>query len=82
MARISGVNLPNEKRLAIGLTYVFGIGHSLANAIIKTACLDANIKCKDLNEGQTNQLRKIIDTQYRTEGELKREILGNIKRQR
>ncbi|OGG86998.1 30S ribosomal protein S13 [Candidatus Kuenenbacteria bacterium RIFCSPHIGHO2_02_FULL_39_13] len=80
MARISGVNLPNEKRLAIGLTYVFGIGHSLANAIIKTAGLDANIKCKDLNEGQTNQLRKIIDTQYRTEGELKREILGNIKR--
>ena len=80
MARTSGVNLPNEKRLAIGLTYVFGIGHSLANAIIKTAGLDANIKCKDLNEGQTNQLRKIIDTQYRTEGELKREILGNIKR--
>lgn len=80
MARISGVNLPNKKRLAIGLTYIFGIGRSLANAIIKAARIDPNIKCQDLNEEQTNQLRKIIDTQYRTEGELKREVLSNIKR--
>jgi len=80
MARISGVNLPNKKRLVIGLTYVFGIGRSLANAIIKAAGLDPNIKCQDLNEEQTNQLRKIIDAQYRTEGELKREVLSNIKR--
>ncbi|NCP17118.1 30S ribosomal protein S13 [Candidatus Kuenenbacteria bacterium CG_4_9_14_3_um_filter_39_14] len=80
MARISGVNLPNKKRLVIGLTYVFGIGNSLASAIVKATKLDPNMKCQGLNEEQTNQLRKIIDTQYRTEGELKREILSNIKR--
>ena len=80
MARISGVNLPNEKRLEVGLTYIFGIGRSLSNSIIKAVQLDPHMKCKDLNEEQTNKLRKIIDSQHRTEGELKREILGNIKR--
>lgn len=80
MARISGVNLPNEKRLAIGLTYVYGIGKSLSKAIIKEAGLEQNMKCKDLIEEQTNKLRKIIDTKYRTEGELRREVLSNIKR--
>ena len=80
MARISGVNLPNEKRLAIGLTYIFGIGRSLAEKIIQAAGLDPNLLAKDLNESQTNQLRKIIETDHKTEGELKREILSNIKR--
>lgn len=79
MARISGVNLPNEKRLEIGLTYIFGIGRSLSGTIIAQADLDPNMKCKELNEEQTNKLRKIIDG-YKTEGELKREILSNIKR--
>ncbi len=80
MARISGVNLPNEKRLAIGLTYIYGIGRSLALKIIEAAKLEPNMKAKDLNESQTNQLRKIIESDYKTEGELKREILSNIKR--
>lgn len=80
MARISGVNLPNDKRLAIGLTYVYGIGRSLAQKIIAEAKLDLNKKCRDLTENETNALRRIIDAKYRTEGELKREVLGNIKR--
>ena len=80
MARISGVNLPNEKRLEVGLTYVFGIGRSVAKKIIAEAELDLNMKCKELNEEETNKLRKIIDSQYHTEGELRREILSNIKR--
>ena len=80
MARISGVNLPNEKRLEIGLTYVFGIGKSISNEIITEAELDKNIKCKDLSEEQVNKLRKIIDTKYRTEGELRRDVLSNVKR--
>ena len=80
MARISGVNLPNNKRLEIGLTYIYGIGRSRANAIIQEAKLNRDMKCKDLTEEQTNLLRKIIDSHYKTEGELKREILSNIKR--
>ena len=80
MARISGVNLPNNKRLEIGLTYIYGIGRSLAKKIIAQANLDADMKVKELNEEQTNQLRKIIENKYRTEGELRREALANIKR--
>lgn len=80
MARISGVNLPNEKRLEIGLTYIYGIGRARSNEIINKAGLDMNMKCKDLDEHQTNQLRKIIDSEFKTEGELRREVLGNIKR--
>jgi small subunit ribosomal protein S13 len=80
MARISGVNLPNQKRLEIGLTYIFGIGRSLSNKIIRAAGLDPNMKCEKLEESQVNQLRKIIESDYKTEGELKREILSNIKR--
>lgn len=79
MPRISGVNLPNEKRLEIGLTYIFGVGRSLSNKIVAAAQLNPDTKCKDLNESQVNQLRKIIE-EHKTEGELKREILGNIKR--
>jgi len=80
MARISGVNLPNEKRLEIGLTYIYGIGRTRSNQIINKAGLNLNMKCKELDEAQTNQLRKIIDTEFKTEGELRREVLGNIKR--
>ena len=80
MARISGVNLPNNKRLEIGLTYIYGIGRSRSNMIIQEAKLDRDMKCKDLTEEQTNLLRKIIDNRYKTEGELKREVLSNIKR--
>ncbi|HOZ37044.1 MAG TPA: 30S ribosomal protein S13 [bacterium] len=80
MARLAGVNLPNEKRLEIGLTYIFGIGRTTANKIIKRLGLSPDIKCKDLAESEVNQLRKIIESEIRTEGELKRDILANIKR--
>jgi len=80
MARISGVNLPNEKRLEIGLTYIFGIGRSKSNKIIKDLDLDKNLKCKNLAEDQVNKLRKLIEANYRTEGELRRDTLSNIKR--
>ncbi len=80
MARLAGVNLPNEKRLEIGLTYIFGIGRTTANKIIQRLGLKPDMKCKDLAEAEVNQLRKIIESEIRTEGELKRDILANIKR--
>ena len=80
MARIEGVNLPNEKRVEIGLTYVFGIGRSLSNKILGSTSINPSLKCKELSESQVNQLRKIIETDHKTEGELRREVLGNIKR--
>lgn len=78
--RIAGVILPNEKRVEIGLTYIFGVGRSLANKILKIAEVSPSIRVKDLTEDQANRLRTIIEKQNRVEGELKREIIGNIKR--
>lgn len=80
MARIAGVNLPNEKRLVIGLTYIFGIGRTTAEKIIARLDLNPNTKCKDVPEAEVNKLRKIIEAEIRTEGELHRDILANIKR--
>jgi len=80
MARIAGVTLPNDKRIEIGLTYIFGIGRTLSNSILKTANIDPNIRVKDLPEDQVNKLREIIEKKHKVEGELKREILLNIKR--
>jgi len=80
MPRIAGTNLPNEKRLEIALTYIFGIGRSLSSKIITELNLNPDMKAKDLNEQDANKLRKLIESKYRTEGELKREIIGNIKR--
>jgi len=80
MARIASVNLPNEKRIEIGLTYLFGIGLSLSKKILKDLNIDPNIRVKNLTEEQTNALRQKIEKEYRVEGDLKREILSNIKR--
>ncbi|OIO17292.1 30S ribosomal protein S13 [Candidatus Kuenenbacteria bacterium CG11_big_fil_rev_8_21_14_0_20_37_9] len=80
MARIIGVNLPNEKKLEVGLTYIFGIGQTIAKKIIEELKLDPNMKCKDLGDSHVALLRKTIESKYRVEGELKREIMGNIKR--
>jgi len=79
-ARISGVTLPKDKRSEIGLTYIFGIGRSVSNKILKSANVDPNIRIKDLTEGQVNKLREIIEKDFKVEGELKREFLLNIKR--
>lgn len=80
MARISGITLPKDKRTEIGLTYIFGIGRSASNQILKSANVDPDIRVKDLTESQVNKLREIIEKDFKVEGELKRESLLNIKR--
>lgn len=78
-ARIAGVILPN-KRLEVALTYIYGVGRPLANIILKESKIEANRKPGDLSEAEVNHLREVIERQYRVEGELRREVLGNIKR--
>jgi len=78
--RIAGVTIPNEKRVEISLTYIFGIGISAANKILEAAGISPNKRVKDLSEEEVNKLRVLIEKQYRVEGDLKREMSGNIKR--
>ncbi|MFA5029488.1 MAG: 30S ribosomal protein S13 [Patescibacteria group bacterium] len=78
--RIAGTTLPNDKRIEVGLTYIFGIGRNLAVKILAEAKVSPDIRVKNLSEEQANKLRVIVEKNYRVEGELKREILGNIKR--
>ena len=80
VARISGVTLPKDKRVEIGLTYIFGIGRSTSNEILKEVGVDPNVRVKDLTEEQENKIRQAIDKEHKVEGELKREVLLNIKR--
>ena len=80
MARIVGVDLPKNKRGAIGLTYIYGIGHSTAKQILKKAEIDENIKVKDWTDDQIASLRTIINEQYTLEGELRSMVQMNIKR--
>ncbi|MFC1678346.1 30S ribosomal protein S13 [Patescibacteria group bacterium] len=78
--RIKGVTIPNNKRIEIALTYIFGIGKSLSNDILKKSNIDPNIRTQDLSDEQVNKIRVIIDKEYKAEGDLNREIIGNIKR--
>lgn len=81
MARIAGINLPNEKRIEVALTYVYGIGPALSKVILKKTGVNPDTRTKDLSDAQVQELRNEIEKGgYRIEGELKREILGNIKR--
>jgi small subunit ribosomal protein S13 len=80
MARIAGVELPSNKKVNIGLTTIFGIGRSLAKEILSKAKVDSDIRVKDLTEPQITKLRKIIESGYRIEGDLRREISSNINR--
>ena len=77
--RILGITLPDEKRLEIGLTTIFGIGRSRAQKILKEAGIDFGKKSKDLTADEENSIRKIVEA-YKVEGDLKREISGNVKR--
>lgn len=80
-ARIAGVVLPNEKRIEIALTYIYGIGLATSQKILKETKIDPNIRTKDLNSEQVNNLRNAIEKgDKKIEGELKREVLSNIKR--
>ena len=80
MARIAGIDLPREKRIEIGLTYIFGIGIKSANDILKMAGVNPDIRVKDLTEDQEAALRDVIDKNYTIEGDLRREVALNIKR--
>ncbi|PIY96538.1 MAG: 30S ribosomal protein S13 [Candidatus Kerfeldbacteria bacterium CG_4_10_14_0_8_um_filter_42_10] len=80
MARIAGVTLPNEKRIEIALTYIFGIGINLSHKILKDTKVNPDTRTKDLTPEEVNGLREAIEKNYKVEGELKREILTNIKR--
>ncbi|MDD2807798.1 MAG: 30S ribosomal protein S13 [Patescibacteria group bacterium] len=80
MARISGVTIPKEKRVEISLTYIYGIGRVLANRILQQAKVNPDKRVKDLTDDEVNRLREIIDKSYKVEGELKRDVLMNIKR--
>ena len=80
MARIAGVDIPDNKRGAIALTYIFGIGRSSAQSILERAGVDLNTKAKDWSETQVNEIRAIIGADFRVEGVLKSEISLSIKR--
>ena len=80
MARIAGVDLPREKRVEIGLTYIFGIGVPSANKILKETGINPDTRVKDLTEEEVGKLRDVIDAQYQVEGDLRRETALNIKR--
>jgi small subunit ribosomal protein S13 len=80
MARIAGVDLPPNKRVEIGLTYIYGIGRPQANKILAAAGVSVNTKVRELNEEEVNRIRKVIEEQHRVEGDLRKEISFNIKR--
>lgn len=80
MARISGVDLPREKRVVIGLTYIYGIGKQTSIKILAKAGIDQSIRIKDLTEDEVSKLRSIIEEEYTVEGDLRREVSLNIKR--
>ena len=80
MARIAGVNIPLNKRIVIALTYIYGIGPSTAESVLKQAKVDENIRTKDLTEEQVKTVRDLIEKGRRLEGDLKRDILSSIKR--
>lgn len=80
MARISGVNIPLNKRIVIALTYIYGIGKTLSEKILKELNINPDTRTKDLTEDEVNKLRLVVEKQYATEGELRRQITANIRR--
>lgn len=80
MARIAGVNIPDNKRIEIALTYIFGIGKSMSGVILDGLKIDKNVRAKDLTSEQVNALKNSIEDGYKIEGELKHEIRMNIRR--
>ncbi len=80
MARIAGVDLPRKKRIEIGMTYIYGIGRTASLSILSRLKIDPNTKTDDLTEEQINEIRKVIDSDYKVEGELRTQVSMNIKR--
>jgi small subunit ribosomal protein S13 len=80
MARISGIDLPRDKKVEIGLTYIYGIGRTSAQQIIEKAGIDASQRIRDLSDADVNKLRQVIEKEFRVEGALRTEVAMNIKR--
>lgn len=80
MARIAGIELPKDKRLEIALTYIYGIGRTLANQILTATQIDPNLRVKNLSETEISKLSSYIAENYKVEGDLRRELQGDIKR--
>ncbi len=80
MARIAGVTLPNQKRIVIALQYIYGVGETRAKTVLSRAKVDVETRVKDLTPDQENAIRTLVEKEYRVEGELRREKMGNIKR--
>jgi small subunit ribosomal protein S13 len=80
MARIAGIDIPREKRVEIALTYVYGVGLSSSQKILKQTSVNPDTRVRDLTEDQVNRLREVIDRTYKVEGDLRREVALNIKR--
>jgi small subunit ribosomal protein S13 len=80
LARIAGVDLPKRKRIEIGLTYIYGIGRSTSNRILTQLDIDPNRNTDDLTESEVSDIRKLIDSEYKVEGEHRSEVSMNIKR--
>jgi small subunit ribosomal protein S13 len=80
MARISGIDLPRDKKVEIGLTYIYGIGRASAQDIIEKSGIDASLRVRDLTDADVNKLRQVIEKEFRVEGALRTEVAMNIKR--
>ena len=80
MARIAGVDIPREKRVEVALTYIYGVGLSSSQKILKQTSINPDTRVRDLTEDQVNRLREVIDRTYKVEGDLRREVALNIKR--
>ncbi len=80
MVRIAGVNIPDEKRIEISLTYIYGIGLTTSRKILSALNIDVDIRTKDLSSADANRLREAIEKKYRVEGELRHQVKMNIKR--
>ena len=80
MLRISGVNIPDEKRIVVSLTYIYGIGRSKSERILSELGIDENVRTKDLPVSDQNNIREYIEKKLKVEGELKHEVRGNVKR--
>ena len=80
MARIAGIDIPREKRVEIALTYIYGVGLSSSQKILKQTSINPDTRVRDLTEDQVNRLREVIDRSFKVEGDLRREVATNIKR--
>lgn len=80
MPRIAGVDIPLEKRIEVGLTYIYGVGKVISKEILKEAKIDVNTKSKDLTDQEVAGIREILETKYMVEGDLRKEVQSNIRR--